>query len=520
MNSIGLLKVATSTLILGSVMFAGGTGIKPNAIASTVTAKQADRMAAQLYKTAQTALSKGKVADAVANSEKMVRLVPNDARYRQFLGESYLAAGRFQSAETALNDSLELSPGNEKVALKLALVMAALGKQQPAQNLLRQYEGSISGTDYGLALALAGDTAAAIPVLETVVRSPSSDARARQNLALVYAMSSRWLEARTVAAQDLSPDLLDRRITEWAGFVRPKGSWDQVASLLGVKPAYDAGQPTALALAPSQNGAVLAAAEPVNVNPVARFETVEPAEQAEPITNEQAAIAAAEPVQVYKPVETEAAPVFEMAARPKSPKPANTVPLVKSAKNPVKSALSGPKPKPKAPASASVKAAAPKVAPVKTAKSETGKFVVQLAASNDARALSNTWSSAVTKVAALKGKKPTRTIVKLNGKKFVRLAVAGLATRAQADQLCQSIRASGSQCFVRGSTVAPLPVQYATRKPAKAGPKLAAKPATVKVAFKDTKPGAKKVVAAQPAAKANVKVAVKPQAQPTKIAAR
>ena len=53
------------------------------------------------------------------------------------------------------------------------------------------------------------------------------------------------------------------RLLEWATFARPTAAWDQVAGLLGVKPAFDAGQPVALALAPSAAPVQMAAAEPV-----------------------------------------------------------------------------------------------------------------------------------------------------------------------------------------------------------------------------------------------------------------
>ncbi len=520
MNSIGILKIATSSLILGSVLTGCGPSSEHVASASSGQSKQSIKQAAKLAKLVRASLTKGEAAQAVANGEKMVMLVPDDASYRQLLGESYLAAGRFTSAEVTLNDSLELAPNNEKVALKLALVKAALGKQQPAQTLLQEYRDRLAATDYGLAQALAGDVDGAIPTLEAVVRSPSADARARQNLALVYAMSNRWLEARTVAAQDLSPDLLNQRITQWAGFVRPKGSWDQVASLLGVTPAYDAGQPTALALAPS----------PVSPAVLAEADTAD----------ERTLIAAAEPVPVYKPVANEnpdAVPVFEVKAEPM----AAAVPTVASPKRPMKTALSAPRAVAKRPAVA--KPAAPVLVKSTT---ESGKFAVQLGAYDSASKANAAWSQAVGKVATLKARKPTRTAIKVNSTNFVRLAVAGLDTRAQADQLCTTIRASGGDCFVRGATNASLPVRYAAKAPAKTAPKLAAKASSVKVAIapasKDkakipssapVKPAVKlsntqpaptvKVAAkapAKPAVKVAVKVPAKPAPAPTKIAAR
>jgi Flp pilus assembly protein TadD len=510
MKTTGLLKIATSSLILGSVLIGCGPASQHVASASSGQTKQAVKQAMQFAKQTRAALTKGQPAAAVASGEQMVMLVPDDAGYRQLLGEAYLAAGRFGAAESTLNDSLSLAPNNEKVALKLALVKAALGKQQPAQSLLQEYRDRIAGTDYGLALALAGDPEGAVAVLEPIVRSPNADARARQNLALTYAMTNRWLEARVVAAQDLSPALLNERMTQWANFVRPAASWDQVASMLGVKPAYDAGQPVALALAPSYTR---------QDNRVA----------AQPPAVEQAAIAAADPVPAYTPT-ADVAPVFEMAAR-KEVVQRIPVPVVKSPAQPIKTALAKPRPSAKTKAPVAV-AAKPAAAPVLAkAKAESGKFAVQLGAFDNASKASAAWSQAVGKVAALKNRKATRTGITVNSTNFVRLAVAGIATRSEADQLCASIRAGGAQCFVRGATNASLPVQYAAKSPAKAGIKVAAVSAPKTVAKAPVKP-AVKLSNTQPAPKPLVKVAAKPTPKPvakvvaqaapkpTKIAAR
>ncbi|MEY2926705.1 MAG: hypothetical protein RL367_1182 [Pseudomonadota bacterium] len=512
MKSTGLLKIATSSLILGSVLTGCGQGSDHVASASSGQSRQSIKQAAALAKQVRAALVKGQAAQAVLHGERMVMLVPDDASYRQLLGESYLAAGRFTSAEVTLGDALELAPSNEKVALKLVLVKAALGKQQPAQALLQDYRNRIAATDYGLAQALAGDIEGAIPTLETVVRSPSADARARQNLALVYAMANRWLEARTVAAQDLSPDLLNQRITQWASFVRPKGSWDQVASLLGVTPAYDAGQPSALAMAhpANQQDALAEIAPPAPVD-------------------EQAAIAAAEPVPVYRPVEqasANAAPVFEMGAKNQ----AGAVPTVASPRQPIKTAIAKSRLALPRRAAPHPSAKHPVAIAVAASKTDSGKFAVQLGAFDNASKASAAWTQAVGKVAALKDRKPTRTAIKVNATNFVRLAIAGLNTRAQADQLCASIRAGGGDCFVRGATNAMLPVQFA----AKVAPKLAAKAVAAKplVRLSSTqpvpKPMVKQAVAkpavrlthAQPTTKPIIKVAASLGPKPAKIAAR
>ena len=63
---------------------------------------------------------------------------------------------------------------------------------------------TLDPADYGLALALAGRPADAIPVLQHAAGSPRADARVRQNLALAYALAGDWVNARVVASQDVS----------------------------------------------------------------------------------------------------------------------------------------------------------------------------------------------------------------------------------------------------------------------------------------------------------------------------
>src|SRR5207244_12834389 len=107
----------------------------------------------------------------------------------------------------------------------------------------------IDHADYGLAVALAGHPADAIPVLETAARAPDADARVRQNLALALALSGDWTNARTIASQDVPADQVDARIHQWMQLASPKKASDQVAALVGVTPAAgDPGQPTQLAL--------------------------------------------------------------------------------------------------------------------------------------------------------------------------------------------------------------------------------------------------------------------------------
>jgi D-alanyl-D-alanine carboxypeptidase len=85
-------------------------------------------------------------------------------------------------------------------------------------------------------------------VLTEAARAEGADARTRQNLALAYALSGRWVQARMLASQDLSPAKLEARMAEWSKLAEQPDAQIRVASLIGTKAQQDAGMPVRLAL--------------------------------------------------------------------------------------------------------------------------------------------------------------------------------------------------------------------------------------------------------------------------------
>ncbi|WP_334000477.1 hypothetical protein [Sphingomonas aurantiaca] len=170
-----------------------------------------------------------------------------------------------------------MSPTSGKAALNLALSQVATGDWQAARQTLATQAAIIPALDRGLALSLAGDTAGGIALLTEVARSPETNVKVRQNLALSFALAGRWQEARVVAAADMAPGDVDARLEQWALFAQPAAASDQVASLLGVRAAADSGQPVALALnparvAPGVPAQAMASADPVEAVDAGRVE--------------------------------------------------------------------------------------------------------------------------------------------------------------------------------------------------------------------------------------------------------
>ena len=141
---------------------------------------------------AQAALAANDLATALSLGEAAVEYRPNDASFRAMLGNIYLAAGRYASAERSYHDALTLAAPDPQVVLKYALVQIAQGKTEHAIAMLGEAQALLDPTDLGLALALAGRASEAVAVLEPAARLRGADARTRQNLALAYALGGDW----------------------------------------------------------------------------------------------------------------------------------------------------------------------------------------------------------------------------------------------------------------------------------------------------------------------------------------
>jgi Flp pilus assembly protein TadD len=386
---------------------------------------------------AMAALNSNDVPAAIGFAERAVARTPNDAGFRALLGNAYFAGGRFQSAEAAYKDALTLYSNQPQVVLKLALVEIALGKSGEALSFLDAAKDVLDPADYGLAVALAGRPADAIAVLEPAARAAGADARVRQNLALAYALTGNWTQARTVAAQDVPAEQVDARIHQWMQLASPKKPSDQVAALVGVTPAaVDPGQPTQLAL--NRTDTRLAQAAPA---PAPQFAEAPPV--APPAPQPQLAEIAPAAPQARVTHDLPPPPPFRVAAAP-VPAP-KLAPAVKRAK--VQHAS--------APAAR---------APVRQAALHRGNSnaVVQLGSFRNPKSVLAAWNIAAHRYGALRGYAPmSARFASARGTLF-RLSVHGFASVNEASALCASLRHAGGTCFVR-NVAGDAPVQIAMR---------------------------------------------------------
>jgi Flp pilus assembly protein TadD len=405
MKTRSAVSLGLSVLLLGGTLaggaFAGGQKLSGDARKAVAEATKARALIAH-----------GKGAAAVGHAERAALAAPSSADYRMLLAQSYLKSGRFASARDTFADTLMLDAGNGKAALNLALMQVATGDWATARKTLDAHADTIPVSDRGLAIALAGDPAAAVDLLAAAARTDPAGVKTRQNLALSLALAGRWTEARQVAGLDLAPADADKRILEWAAFARPKAASDQVASLLGVAVVEDKGRPAALALNAAAPVAVASATPPAPLPEPAAIAVSTPA----------AAVVAAPAPSLNTGV--------QFAARQEVVQPLPVKVVGKLTRTAV----------------ASITVARPDdAAPAALA---SGRFYVQLGAYDNAGVARDAWKRAARSFTSFSGHTPQGASIKTAAGTFYRLSVGGY-TRADAVKLCLTYRASGGHCFVR-----------------------------------------------------------------------
>lgn len=403
-----------------------------------------DKSNVALATRAALALAAEDFAKAVNLAERAVENSPRDAGFRALLGNAYFGGGRFASAEAAYRDSLSLVSNQPQIVLRLALAQIAQGNNGEAIAFLEAARPVLEAADHGLALALAGEPARAAEALEAAARQPGADSRLRQNLALAHALAGDWTAARTIAAQDLAPNLVDERVQQWMALAKPVRASDQVAALTGVTPAAaDPGQPVRLALhaTPTRQAQAQAPQAPpvrpqaaLSVMVAAPRESPEPALVAEPAP---VAIVLEEPAAAPEP-----AAFVELPTTPVA-KPVPARPTIRSA---------------------SFVPAAGKPPARKASAPRQGRStaVVQLGAYGSRERVSHAWDVLSSRHPALRQYVPVSARFESARGLVYRLSIKGFDSQQEAVARCRLLRSRGGSCFVR-SIAGDAPVQFASR---------------------------------------------------------
>lgn len=450
-----ILKLAASTMVMSLTL----TGCGPfggGSVASSSSKPATVKDGAKYAKKAEKALSKGKVEDAIVYAERSVAGVGTDPETRALLGQSYMAAGRFYSAERSFLDAMELGQNDARTILSLSLSQLAQGKANKAKQLIENNRQFIPTADYGLALALAGDAKGAIVELENAIRNANATGRTRQNLGLAYALDGRWKEAKLMAMQDMTPATLDNRMMQWAQMARPGAYEVRVASLLNVKPvANDPGQPIRLALNAAPVMPAVAAANPAEdySREVASFDSDMPlpAVGPAPVANSEVDFMAKENNVTVTKV---AIPASKPAAKTPAATPAPAAPektfIVEGPDAPKSAAKAVPVKAAATQVIAAVKPIMQKVAFTPRARSiSNGKHLVQLGVFSSPENVKRAWGILSSQNKDLAAFQYASSPIKRNGKTLYRLAAMGFGNAQSAKDMCSGIKSKGGACIVR-----------------------------------------------------------------------
>ncbi|WP_296721952.1 tetratricopeptide repeat protein [Erythrobacter sp.] len=422
------LALAVTTAIAGLALAGCSTSAAPRADVS--------------FSNAQIALQKGQTSKAIAHAEAAVLAEPRNPGFRALLGAAYLEAGRFQSAAVSFGDALDLGDEDPRTALSFALANAALGESKAAVAVLDEYGNLIDPADLGLAFALAGHPERGVHVLLNAVRGAEEvTPKLRQNLAYTYALAGNWRMARVMAAEDVSADQLDARLTQWAEVAAPELYQQRVAAMLDVKPAMDEGQPQQLALAnfPAQAVMVAEAAAQADVPMVPEVASAPPP-----------ALAVNAPKAAPQPSFAEAfsapAPAANAPAAA-APAPAARASGMRFVSSPVVQQLP-----------AARERTAPRVAASSQRRMANDKaaatHLVQLGSYDNKVEATRGWTVLKRKFPELKDHDVVITEAVVNGRTFWRVAAAGFGAMS-AKSMCGSVKSAGRGCFAYAKTNPP-----------------------------------------------------------------
>jgi D-alanyl-D-alanine carboxypeptidase len=455
-----ILKMAASSMVFATVL----TGCGPfggGAVASMSSKPATVNDGAKFAKKAEMALAEGDLEQAIAYAERSVAGVGSDPETRALLGQAYLSAGRLASAERSFLDAMELGKTDARTILSLSLAQLGQGKADKAKALVINNRQYIPAADYGLALALTGDSKTAIEVLEQAIREANVTGRTRQNLGLAYALDGRWKEAKLMAVQDVAPAAVNDRVMQWAQMARPGAYEMRVATVLNVSPvANDPGQPVQLALRSSSAPAnVAATADEDYGREVASFDRNRPLPAIGPAPkagNDVDFLAKENNVKVASVT----VPASNAAAKASA-----DIPVIRAETKPARVA-----PPAKFVVESNMSASARTAAvqdssadkPVlqrtsyqpasKTVTSTSGNHMVQLGAFSSPEGAKRAWGILSAKNSDLRAFEYASSRVNVKGRTLYRLAAIGFGNAQTAEAMCSGIKAKGGNCIVRHAT--------------------------------------------------------------------
>lgn len=467
----------TASLLAGGLLLAGCSASQSGQSAN-VNAKK------------ENSMRHGDKLQNLQKAEAAVSADPRNAELRRILADVYQSNGRYISAEQSYQDAMALGDTQPRTIISLAMSQIANGKNSAALQTLNSNKNSLPIGDYGLAMALAGDSKTGVNSLVEAICSGQNNMKVRQNLAMSYALDGRVREANIMASQDLGQAEASQRVEQWALLAGQDNGAQRVAAVMGVSPVADSGQPVQLALANNPSTGQLV--QNIGDNATASEATQSRTSQAQALaqadsekapsyaqssygqnTVRAASFPSSQPPKAATPSYA-AAPVTNTAPKPlprpqTAPAPQSAPPAYARASAPVQSSNGKRTPileftgKGKAkqsqanPNQANMTRAS--IAPpqsesrtpiVQTAhNSPASGYMVQLGAFSSPGYAEKAWGNYLRRYSDLNNYQSTSTSAKVRGRTFYRLSATGFSGKADAMGLCSSIKAKGGNCIVR-----------------------------------------------------------------------
>jgi Flp pilus assembly protein TadD len=133
------------------------------------------------------------------------------------LAKAYLQTGRPELALVPINHALAERPNDPKLLVLAGVVADVEGRHAEAQSyyqhgLQTAPSDPALNVDLALSLALSGNSANAIAILQPLAMAPSGTAQERQTLALIYGLDGSVGEAARVARIDLDEAAVEHNL--------------------------------------------------------------------------------------------------------------------------------------------------------------------------------------------------------------------------------------------------------------------------------------------------------------------
>lgn len=191
--------------------------------------------------------AESRYAQAVAVLQDAVARNPGNLAVIGAYGKALADAGRLKDAATALERAHTPDKPNWTILSAQGSVADQMGDHVRAQQF---YEAALKispgepgvMSNLGLSYALSKDLPRAETTLRQASRDPRADARVRQNLALVLALSGKYQEAEEVARRDLSPADAAANVAEIRKTIVENDTWRKIQQGGQTPPRKRAGQ--------------------------------------------------------------------------------------------------------------------------------------------------------------------------------------------------------------------------------------------------------------------------------------